>query len=59
LTCTNGSLPSQLRPGDVSKPTSSTSELVEFSNLQFKVLNADSRSIRLLQVTPTLESRAI
>ncbi|PCJ14338.1 MAG: magnesium/cobalt efflux protein [Gammaproteobacteria bacterium] len=34
-------------------------EMVEFSNLQFKVLNADSRSIRLLQVTPTLESRAI
>ena len=28
-------------------------EIVELSNLQFKVLNADSRTIRLLQVTPT------
>jgi type VI secretion system protein ImpG len=33
LTCSNGSLPSKLRPGDVSRPTSSTSELVAFSNV--------------------------
>ncbi len=33
LTCTNGSLPSKLRPGDICKATSSTSELVEFGNL--------------------------
>ena len=33
LTCTNGNLPCKLRPGDVSKPTSSTSELVEFTNI--------------------------
>ncbi len=33
LTCTNGNRPSKLRPGDVSKPTSSTSELVEFANI--------------------------
>jgi type VI secretion system protein ImpG len=33
LTCTNGTLPSRLRPGDINKPTSSTSELVEFSNI--------------------------
>lgn len=33
LTCTNGDTPAALRPGDVSKPTSSTSELVEFENI--------------------------
>ncbi len=33
LTCTNGHLPSQLRPGDISRPTSSTSDLVEFKNI--------------------------
>lgn len=33
LTCSNGNIPSKLRPGDVSKPTSSTSELVSFANL--------------------------
>lgn len=33
LTCTNGPLPASLRPGDVSKPTASTSELVFFRNI--------------------------
>ncbi len=33
LTCSNGSLASTLRPGDISIATSSTSELVEFSNI--------------------------
>lgn len=33
LTCSNGDLPTALRRGDVSKPTSSTSELVEFKNV--------------------------
>ncbi len=33
LTCTNGNSPSKLRPGDINKPTSSTSELVEFKNI--------------------------
>ena len=34
LTCSNGALPSQLRPGDISRPTSSTPETTEFSNIQ-------------------------
>jgi type VI secretion system protein ImpG len=33
LTCSNGALPAQLRPGDISKPTSSTPETTEFSNI--------------------------
>ncbi len=33
LTCSNGSLPAGLRPGDICKATSSTSELVEFKNI--------------------------
>src|SRR5690606_9867946 len=33
LSCTNGDLPSRLRPGDINRPTRTTSELVEFSNL--------------------------
>ena len=33
LTCSNGHLPSQLRPGDISKSTSGTSDLVTFSNV--------------------------
>lgn len=33
LTCSNGSIPSGLRPGDICKATSSTSELVEFKNI--------------------------
>jgi len=33
LTCTNGDIPAALRPGDVSKATSSTSEMVEFVNV--------------------------
>ena len=33
LTCSNGALPAQLRPGDISKPTSNTPETVEFSNI--------------------------
>lgn len=33
LTCTNGDLPASLRPGDIIKPTSGTSELIEFRNI--------------------------
>jgi len=33
LTCSNGDYPSKLKPGDISKPTSSTSELMTFSNI--------------------------
>ncbi len=33
LTCSNGNLPAGLRPGDICKATSSTSELVEFKNI--------------------------
>lgn len=33
LTCSNGDYPSRLKPGDISKPTSSTSELMTFSNI--------------------------
>lgn len=33
LTCSNGDYPSRLKPGDISKATSSTSELMTFSNL--------------------------
>lgn len=33
LTCTNGSLPEKLRPGDVSLPTTGTPDHVEFRNL--------------------------
>mgnify|MGYP003385316314 CR=1 FL=1 len=33
MTCSNADLPSSLRPGDVSRATSSTSELVEFKNI--------------------------
>ncbi len=33
LVCSNGNLASRLRPGDISRPTSQTSELVEFENI--------------------------
>jgi len=33
LTCSNGDHPSKLKLGDISKPTSSTSELMTFSNI--------------------------
>jgi type VI secretion system protein ImpG len=33
LTCSNGSHASKLKPGDISKRTSGTSEMIEFSNL--------------------------
>ncbi len=33
LTCSNGDHPSKLKPGDISKPTSSTSELLTFRNI--------------------------
>src|SRR5690606_343747 len=33
LSCTNGDLPARLRPGEINRPTRTTSELVEFSNL--------------------------
>jgi type VI secretion system protein ImpG len=33
LTCTNGFLPERLHPGDISLPTSSTPEFVEFRNI--------------------------
>ncbi|WLE99139.1 MAG: type VI secretion system baseplate subunit TssF [Candidatus Electrothrix communis] len=33
LTCTNGSLPENIQIGDISQPTSSTPELVTFSNI--------------------------
>ena len=33
LTCSNGNLPSKLKPGNISKPTASTSEMVEFQNI--------------------------
>ena len=33
LSCTNGDLPSRLRPGEINRPTRTTSELVEFANL--------------------------
>jgi len=33
LTCSNGEHPSKLKPGEISKPTSSTSELMTFSNI--------------------------
>jgi len=33
LTCSNGEHPSKLKPGDICKPTSSSSELVSFSNI--------------------------
>ncbi len=33
LVCSNGSLASKLRPGDISHPTSQTSELVSFENI--------------------------
>jgi len=33
MMCSNSDLPSQLRPGDISRATSNTSELVEFSNI--------------------------
>jgi len=33
LSCTNGDLPGRLRPGDINRPTRTTSELVEFTNL--------------------------
>jgi len=34
ITCTNGSLPEMLRPGDVRLPTESSPELAEFTNLR-------------------------
>lgn len=34
ITCTNGSLPETLRPGDVKLPTESSPELAEFSNVR-------------------------
>ncbi len=33
LTCSNGEFPSRLKPGDISKATSSTSELMTFENI--------------------------
>jgi len=33
LTCCNGNLPSQLRPGDINKPTSSSSAMLDFKNI--------------------------
>lgn len=33
LSCTNGDLPARLRPGDINRPTRTTSELVTFTNL--------------------------
>ncbi|PCJ86090.1 MAG: type VI secretion system baseplate subunit TssF [Thiotrichaceae bacterium] len=33
LTCSNGTHPSKLKPGDISKSTSSTSDLMTFSNI--------------------------
>ena len=46
LTCSNGEIPTRLRVGDISKPTSSTSELVEFSNIlqpcESQFISADS-----------------
>lgn len=33
LTCSNGRLPAQLRPGDISRSTSGTSDLISFRNL--------------------------
>lgn len=33
LTCSNGDHPSKLKPGDISKPTSSSSDLMTFSNI--------------------------
>ncbi|HET7395881.1 MAG TPA: type VI secretion system baseplate subunit TssF [Gammaproteobacteria bacterium] len=33
LTCSNGRLPSQLRPGDISRSTSGTSDLISFHNV--------------------------
>ena len=33
LTCSNGDHPSKLKPGDISKPTSSTSDLMTFENI--------------------------
>ncbi|MCK5001617.1 MAG: type VI secretion system baseplate subunit TssF [Gammaproteobacteria bacterium] len=33
LTCSNGDYPSKLKPGDISKPTSSTSDLMTFGNI--------------------------
>ena len=33
LTCSNGDYPSKLKPGDISKPTSSTSDLMTFENI--------------------------
>jgi len=33
LTCTNGSLPEQIRLGDISQPTSTSPELMEFRNI--------------------------
>lgn len=33
LTCTNGALAASLRPGDISTPTSNSSELIEFTNI--------------------------
>jgi type VI secretion system protein ImpG len=33
LTCSNGDHPGKLKPGDISKPTSSTSELLTFKNI--------------------------
>ncbi|HET7921777.1 MAG TPA: type VI secretion system baseplate subunit TssF [Gammaproteobacteria bacterium] len=33
LTCSNGHLPAQLRPGDISRSTSGTSDMISFSNV--------------------------
>ncbi|HEY4126530.1 MAG TPA: type VI secretion system baseplate subunit TssF [Gammaproteobacteria bacterium] len=33
LTCSNGHLPAQLRPGDISRSTSGTSDLISFRNI--------------------------
>jgi type VI secretion system protein ImpG len=39
LLCTNGSLPENLQVGDISLPTSSSPELVEFSNIRHPTIN--------------------
>lgn len=41
LLCTNGDIPQQLKPGDICQATSSTPELVDFSNLMKPTLPID------------------
>jgi len=49
LLCTNGSLPESLGLGDISKPTSSSPELLEFSNIRPTTMN----------ILPPLESNTL